>query len=302
MPIKIPDHLPAKEMLKDENIFVMDESRAFTQDIRPLKILILNLMPLKEQTETHLLRLLGNSPLQIDVTLLHTSTHKPRNTSHDHLNQFYKSIDDVKDNKYDGLIITGAPIEKLAYEEVNYWPELSQIMEWSKSNVTSTLHICWGALAGLYFHYGVDKYLLPEKVSGVFPHTTGFPTEKLLSGFDEEFLAPHSRNADVKKEDVEKVPELKILSEAEGAGLYIVASNNNKQIFVLGHPEYDAFTLQKEYERDLAIGIDPKLPVNYFPNNDTNKRPRLSWRAHANLLISNWLNYYVYQETPYELK
>ncbi|GAE94957.1 homoserine O-succinyltransferase [Gracilibacillus boraciitolerans JCM 21714] len=234
MPIKVPDLLPAKSKLQEENIFVMDESRAFTQDIRPMQILILNLMPIKQQTETHLLRLLGNSPLQIDVGLLRTNTHTSKNTSLEHLKQFYKSIDDVKSNKYDGLIITGAPIEKLPYEDVTYWEELSQIMEWSKNNVTSTLHICWGAMAGLYYHFGIDKYIMPEKLSGIYTHTLNDPREKLLSGFDEEYLVPHSRNADVRKEDIEKVSGLKILSESDKAGVYMVASTDGKQIFVTG--------------------------------------------------------------------
>ncbi|MFC4402140.1 homoserine O-acetyltransferase MetA [Gracilibacillus xinjiangensis] len=301
MPIKVPDLLPAKSKLQEENIFVMDESRAFTQDIRPLKILILNLMPLKQQTETHLLRLLGNSPLQLEVGLLHTSTHTSRNTSAEHLKQFYKSINDVKANRYDGLIITGAPIEKLPYEEVTYWEELSEIMEWSKTNVTSTLHICWGAMAGLYYHFGIDKYIMDDKLSGIYTHYLTDPQEKLLSGFDEEFVVPHSRNADIRKTDINKVPELKILSESEQAGVYIVASTDGKQIFITGHPEYDAYTLQKEYDRDIEAGLKPRIPVNYYPNNDPAKTPKLRWRTHSNMLISNWLNYYVYQETPYKL-
>ncbi|PWU67975.1 homoserine O-acetyltransferase MetA [Gracilibacillus dipsosauri] len=301
MPIKVPDLLPAKSKLQDENIFVMDESRAFSQDIRPLKILILNLMPLKQQTETHLLRLLGNSPLQIEIGLLHTNTHTSKNTSPEHLKQFYKSIDDVKANKYDGLIITGAPIENLAYEDVNYWEELTQIMEWSKKNVTSTLHICWGAMAGLYYHFGVDKYMMDKKLSGIYTHTLNDPREKLLSGFDEEYLAPHSRHADIRREDIESVPELKILSESDEAGVYLVASKDGKQIFITGHPEYDSYTLKKEYDRDEAAGLNPMLPINYFPNDDPTQQPRLRWRTHSNILISNWLNYYVYQETPYQL-
>jgi len=301
MPIKVPDMLPAKAKLQEENIFVMDESRAYKQDIRPLKILILNLMPLKEQTETHLLRLLGNSPLQIDVGLLHTSTHQSKNTSPEHLRQFYQSIDDVKESKYDGLIITGAPIEMLQYEDVNYWEELSEIMEWSKTNVTSTLHICWGAMAGLYYHYGIDKFIRKEKISGIYKHTINDSREKLLSGFDDEFLVPHSRYADFRREDIEKVPELKILSESEEAGLYLIASQDGKQIFMTGHPEYDAFTLQKEYERDKAAGLNPIIPENYFPNDDPSQQPKLRWRMHSSLLFSNWLNYYVYQQTPYQL-
>ncbi|GAB2565887.1 homoserine O-acetyltransferase MetA [Gracilibacillus alcaliphilus] len=301
MPIKVPDLLPAKSKLQEENIFVMDETRAFNQDIRPLKILILNLMPLKQQTETHLLRLLGNSPLQLEVGLLHTSTHQSKNTSPEHLKQFYKSIDDVKTNRYDGLIITGAPIELLPYEEVNYWEELTEIMEWSKKNVTSTLHICWGAMAGLYYHFGIDKYIMPHKLSGVFTHTVNDSKEKLVSGFDDEFLIPHSRNADIRKEDVEKEPELKILSESERAGVYLIASKDGRQIFTTGHPEYDAFTLKREYDRDQAAGLDPEVPENYFPHDDPTQTPKLRWRTNSNMLISNWLNYYVYQETPYEL-
>ncbi|UOQ84184.1 homoserine O-acetyltransferase MetA [Gracilibacillus salinarum] len=301
MPIKVPDLLPAKGKLQEENIFVMDESRAFTQDIRPLKILILNLMPLKQQTETHLLRLLGNSPLQIDIGLLHTSTHTSKNTSPEHMKQFYKSIEDVKQNKYDGLIITGAPIEKLPYEEVKYWDELSQIMEWSKTNVTSTLHICWGAMAGLYYHFNIDKYIMPTKLSGIYPHTLNDPREKLLSGFDEEFMVPHSRNADIRKEDIENTPGLKILSESDKAGVYLVASTDGKQIFVTGHPEYDSQTLKKEFDRDTAAGLHPQIPEDYFPDDDPEQIPKLRWRTHSNMLISNWLNYYVYQETPYEL-
>ncbi|WP_066187776.1 MULTISPECIES: homoserine O-acetyltransferase MetA [Gracilibacillus] len=301
MPIKVPDLLPAKSKLQEENIFVMDETRAFTQDIRPLKILILNLMPLKQQTETHLLRLLGNSPLQLEVSLLHTSTHQSKNTSPEHLQQFYKSIEDIKTNRYDGLIITGAPIELLPFEDVNYWDELAQIMEWSKENVTSTLHICWGAMAGLYYHFGIDKYIMPEKLSGVYSHTVNNPKEKLVSGFDDEFLIPHSRNADIRREDIEKDPRLTILSESELAGVYLVASKDGKQIFATGHPEYDAFTLKKEYDRDTAAGLEPVLPRNYFPNDDPTQIPKLRWRTNSSMLITNWLNYYVYQETPYEL-
>lgn len=301
MPIKIPDHLPAKEILQSENIFIMNESRAYKQDIRPLKILILNLMPLKEKTETHLLRLLGNSPLQVDISLLRTDTHISQNTPHQHLKSFYKTFNEVKDKRFDGLIITGAPVEHLEFEDVNYWEELKQIMDWSVNNVTSTLHICWGALAGLYHHYRISKYRLPEKVYGVFTHTVNNPNVKLLSGFDEEFLAPHSRFADFNREEMKANPELEILSESDEAGAYIVASKDGKQIFVTGHPEYDAFTLKEEYDRDIARGLTTSLPLNYFPNDDHNGRPLLRWRSHAYLLISNWLNYYVYQETPYEL-
>ncbi|WP_138420061.1 homoserine O-acetyltransferase MetA [Aquibacillus sediminis] len=302
MPIKVPDHLPAKDLLKEENIFVMDESRAFKQDIRPLKIVILNLMPLKEKTETQFLRLLANSPLQLEVTLLHPSTHTSKNTPHKHLQLFYKTIEDVKDSKFDGMIITGAPIEQLPFEDINYWEELTEIMDWSVENVTSTFHSCWGALAGLYHHYGVSKYNLIEKRYGVYTHRINGSNIKLLSGFDEEFVAPHSRIADVRREDVEAVSELDILSESDKAGIYLAASKDGKQIFVTGHPEYDACTLQEEYERDRKNGLKTKMPENYFPDDNTANRPLLRWRSHANLLISNWLNYYVYQETPYELR
>lgn len=301
MPIKVPDHLPAKEILNSENIFVMDESRAYSQDIRPLKIVILNLMPIKETTETQLLRLLGNTPLQVEVSFLYPSTHVSKNTSHEHLQTFYKTFADIKTKKYDGMIITGAPIEMLEFEEVNYWDELTQIMDWSKKSVTSTLHICWGAQAGLYYHYGINKYNRKEKIFGVYSHTIEKQNVKLLRGFDDEFLAPHSRHTDVKKEEIEKVEDLEILSESEEAGVYIIASKNGKQIFVTGHSEYDTCTLRDEYERDRKKGLDIHMPDNYFPNNDDRKLPRLRWRAHSNLLFSNWLNYYVYQETPYDL-
>ncbi|WP_216827834.1 homoserine O-acetyltransferase MetA [Alkalihalobacterium elongatum] len=302
MPIRVPDHLPAKETLTNENIFVMDESRAYKQDIRPLKIVILNLMPIKEVTETQLLRLLGNTPLQVDVVFIHPDTHKSKNTSEEHLSSFYKTFDDIKNQKFDGMIITGAPIEKLVFEEVNYWEELKKIMEWTISNVTSTLHICWGAQAGLYFHYGVPKYPLEKKMFGVFAHHVNNQMNvKLLRGFDDVFLAPHSRHTEVRREDIEKVPDLEILSESPEAGVYMVASKNGKQIFVSGHSEYDCCTLQDEYERDVNKGLNIDMPINYFPNNNVKEKPLLRWRAHSNLLFSNWLNYYVYQETPYDL-
>ncbi|WP_062047219.1 homoserine O-succinyltransferase [Bacillus sp. JCM 19034] len=301
MPIKVPDHLPAKEILNNENIFVMDESRAYSQDIRPLKIVILNLMPIKETTETQLLRLLGNTPLQVEVSFLHPSTHVSKNTSHEHLKAFYKTFDEIKMDKYDGMIITGAPVEMLEFEYVNYWEELTHIMEWSQKYVTSTLHICWAAQAGLYYHYGISKYHRKEKIFGVFSHTIEKQNVKLLRGFDDEFLAPHSRHTDVKIEDIEKVDDLEILSLSEEAGVYIVASKNGKQIFVTGHSEYDACTLRDEYERDREKGLNIQLPENYFPEDDERNQPRLRWRAHSNLLFSNWLNYYVYQETPYNL-
>ncbi|OIJ18979.1 homoserine O-succinyltransferase [Anaerobacillus alkalidiazotrophicus] len=301
MPIKIPDMLPAKEILLKENIFVMDESRAFSQDIRPLKIVILNLMPVKEVTETQLLRLLGNSPLQVEVVFIHPDTHESKNTSKKHLTAFYQTLDEIKDRKFDGMIITGAPIEHLPFEDVTYWSELKDIMDWSVSNVTSTLHICWGAQAGLYHHYGVPKYMLKEKVFGVFPHTISNPHVDLLRGFDDEYVVPQSRYTEVRREDIDKIPDIEILSESKEAGVNIVASKNGKQIFITGHFEYDATTLKVEYERDIQKGLDISCPINYFFNNDPTIAPRLRWRAHANLIFSNWLNYYVYQETPYDL-
>ncbi|OIJ12761.1 homoserine O-succinyltransferase [Anaerobacillus arseniciselenatis] len=301
MPIKIPDALPAKEILLNENIFVMDESRAFSQDIRPLQIVILNLMPVKEVTETQLLRLLGNTPLQVEVAFIHPDTHQSKNTSQHHLTTFYQTIDEIKERKFDGMIITGAPIEQLPFENVDYWNELKQIMDWSVSNVTSTLHICWGAQAGLYHHYEVPKYVLKEKIFGVFPHTITTRNVNLLRGFDDEYIVPQSRYTEVRREDIERIPDLEILSESSETGVNIVASRNGKQIFITGHFEYDATTLKTEYERDLEKGLDICYPINYFKNDDPASSPRLRWRAHANLIFSNWLNYYVYQETPYDL-
>ncbi|MBU7320714.1 homoserine O-acetyltransferase MetA [Paenibacillus oleatilyticus] len=301
MPIKVPDHLPAKEVLVNENIFVMDESVAFRQDIRPLRIVILNLMPTKETTETQLLRLIGNTPLQVEFILLHPKTHTSKNTSLEHLEQFYKTFEDIKHERFDGMIITGAPVEQLEFEEVNYWEELTQIMEWSKTHVTSTLHICWAAQAGLYYHFGVPKYPLEEKIFGVFPHTITTANVKLLRGFDELFLVPQSRHTDVRREDVARVEQLDILSESEEAGVYIAATKDGKQIFITGHSEYDACTLKYEYDRDVNKGMEIAIPKNYYPNNDPTRPPLNTWRAHANLLFSNWLNYYVYQETPYDL-
>lgn len=302
MPVKIPDHLPAKEILQNENIFVMDESRAYHQDIRPLRIALLNLMPTKETTETQILRLLANNPLQIEFVLLHPKTHTSKNTSPEHLAAFYKTFDDVKDEQFDGLIITGAPVEQMEFEEVSYWEELAQIMDWSREHVTSTLHICWAAQAGLYHHYQVPKYPLSEKMFGVFPHTCTQSHVKLMRGFDEVFFVPQSRHTEVRKEDIERVPDLEVLSESEESGVYIAASKDGKQIFVTGHSEYDACTLKWEYDRDKAKGLEVALPKNYYPNNDSSRAPLNMWRSHANLLFSNWLNYYVYQETPYELK
>lgn len=301
MPIKIPNELPAVRTLEAENIFVMTETRAITQDIRPLKILILNLMPTKVDTETQLSRLLGNTPLQVEIELMHTSTHKSKNISEEHLLAFYKEFSDVKDRYFDGLIITGAPVEKMEFEEVEYWDELTEIMEWSKSHVHSTLHICWGAQAGLYYHYGIKKYLMPEKLSGVYPHTVDYKRSILFRGFDETFYVPHSRYTTVKREDIEATPILKILASSEEAGVYAIITPGGKQVFLTGHSEYDAGTLEKEYKRDKALGIDPKVPKNYYPGDDDNKPPMLTWRAHATLLFTNWLNYFVYQTTPYDI-
>lgn len=301
MPIKIPDDLPAKETLNNENIFVMTEQRAIHQDIRPLRIAILNLMPTKIVTETQLLRLIGNTPLQVEVELLHPRTHTSKNTPAEHLTKFYKYFDDVRNEKFDGLIITGAPVELMEFEEVTYWNELVDIMEWSKKNVYSTFHICWGAQAGLYYHYGIRKYPLNEKLFGVFRHRICKPNTMLLRGFDEYFYAPHSRHTEIKREDVEKVSELDILSDSEEAGIYIIKTRGGRQVFVTGHSEYDRDTLKSEYERDIAKGLDIKIPKNYFPGDDPSNIPVVTWRSHANLLFSNWLNYYVYQETPYDL-
>lgn len=302
MPIKIQDKLPAIEILNRENIFVMTETRAMTQDIRPLKIAILNLMPIKVTTETHLLRLLSNTPLQVEVDLIHPSTHKSKNTDHKHLEIFYKTFKDIKDYNYDGLIITGAPVETLDFEKVSYWEELKEIMDWSKSHVTSTLHICWGALAGLYYHYNVEKYNTSEKISGIFRHTVNDKTVPIVRGFDDTFLAPHSRHAEVLRSEIETVKGLNIVSESDEAGIYIVISNDGKQIFVTGHSENDPLTLKDEYERDIKI--DPEgtsIPRNYFPNDDPTLDPVVNWRGHGNLFFINWLNYYVYQMTPFIL-
>ena len=301
MPIKIPNDLPAKKVLEGENIFVMTETRAITQDIRPLKILILNLMPKKIETETQLARLLGNTPLQVEPELIRTKSYQSKNVSEEHLLAFYKTFDDVKDRNFDGMIITGAPVEHLAFEDVEYWEELCAIMEWSKSHVHSTLHICWGAQAGLYYHHGVPKYPVPEKMFGVFPHRVERKSSILFRGFDEEFMVPQSRHTTVLREDIERVPELKILASSRETGIYAVSTENGRQIFVTGHSEYDADTLKNEYLRDLSQGKPIKMPVNYFPNDDETRPPRVSWRAHANLLFSNWLNYFVYQSTPYDL-
>lgn len=301
MPIKIPNELPAVKVLNSENIFVMTETRAITQDIRPLKLLILNLMPLKIDTETQLSRMLGNTPLQIEIELLKTNTYESKNTSAEHLLSFYKTFDEVRDRKFDGLIITGAPVEQMEFEEVEYWDELCEIMEWSKKNVTSTFHICWGAQAGLYYHYGIKKYPLEKKLFGVYPHTVEYKKSILMRGFDDTFYVPHSRHTTVKREDIEAVPELKILSTSPEAGVYAVSSKNGRQIFITGHSEYDPGTLRKEYLRDKNLGLPIEIPENYFPDNDDAKEPVSTWRAHANLLYTNWLNYFVYQTTPYDI-
>lgn len=301
MPIKVPDNLPAKEILTKENIFVMDESRAFKQDIRPLNILLLNLMPIKETTEVQIIRLLGNNALQIDVTLLHPKSHTSKTTPMQHMLNFYRTFDEIKAKTFDGMIITGAPIEHLDYEDVNYWNELKEIMEWSKENVTSTFHICWGAQAGLYYHYGIPKYSFNKKLFGVFEHRVLKKDKLLMRGFDDIFYVPHSRYTGIKTEDIEKVKELEILTISEDAGVYIVSSKDGKQIFVTGHSEYDPDTLKSEYLRDIDKGLDINIPKNYFKADNPNNEPLVRWRSHANLLYSNWLNYYVYQETPYDL-
>ena len=302
MPIKIPNELPAVRVLENENIFVMTEKRAMTQDIRPLKILLLNLMPNKIDTETQLSRLLGNTPLQVELELIHTSSHKSKNTSADHLLAFYKYFEDVKHKNYDGMIITGAPVEKLDFTEVEYWDELCEIMEWSKTHVHSTFHICWGAQAGLYYHFGIQKYMLPEKLSGIYAHNVDKKTSILFRGFDDRFFVPHSRYTGIHRSDIEANPALKLIASSEKAGVYAIATENGKQIFITGHPEYDEGTLKKEYDRDVLAGINPSVPENYFEDDDPTKPVIVRWRAHANLLYSNWLNYFVYQTTPYDIE
>lgn len=301
MPIRTQSDLPAKEILENENIFVMDEFRAINQDIRPLQIVILNLMPVKQDTELQLLRALSNTPLQIDVTFLNMKSHISLNTSANHLNRFYESFDDIKWKKFDGLIITGAPVEHMEYEEVDYWKELCEVMEWSKTNVTSTFHICWGAQAGLYYHYGLQKHILPKKVFGVYEHKVMNRKIPIVRGFDDYFMAPHSRHTEVKSEDIHACGALTVLAESEEAGVYLVMAGEGKQFFVMGHSEYDRLTLQEEYFRDKKKGLDIQVPKNYFPNDDPTQKPHLQWRSHSNNLYSNWLNYYVYQITPYVL-
>lgn len=302
MPIKIPNRLPAVKTLNEENIFVMTEKRAITQDIRPLKILVLNLMPKKVETETQFARLLGNSPLQVEMDLIHTKSHQSKNTSKEHLLAFYKTFDEVKNNKYDGMIITGAPVEHMEFEEVEYWDELCEIMKWSKKNVTSTFHICWGAQAGLYYHFGIKKYPTDKKMFGIFPHKVEYKKSILFRGFDDVFMVPQSRHTTVRREDIEKNPKLKILASSDETGVYAVSTNHGKQIFITGHSEYDVNTLKNEYFRDLEKGLPIDIPKNYFPDDNPENEPIVSWRAHANLLFSNWLNYFVYQTTPYDIE
>lgn len=301
MPVKIPTTLPARATLEQENIFVMDEERAIHQDIRPLRVAILNLMPTKIATETQLLRLLSNSALQVEVTLLHTATHESKNIDADHLLNHYLTFDDVSSEKFDGLIITGAPVEQMPFEEVEYWQELTEVMDWAESNVESTLYICWGAQAGLYHRYSIPKYDLPRKMFGVYEHRVLARTESLLRGFDDIFLAPHSRHTEIRRADVEEISDLSILAESDEAGLYILGTKDGRHFFVTGHSEYDPFTLKAEYDRDVNKGLPIHVPRNYYPNNDPTQTPQVRWRGHANLLFSNWLNYYVYQVTPYDL-
>lgn len=301
MPIKIPNNLPASNILESENIFVMHADRAYSQDIRPLKILILNLMPIKPVTETQLLRLLGNTPIQIEVDFIYTETYIPTHTSKDYLTEFYGTFKDIRHKKYDGFIITGAPVELLDFEDVAYWDELKAIMDWSKTHVYSTFHICWGAQAALYYFYGVPKHIMGEKKSGVYVHRLCVRYEKLFRGFDDEFYVPHSRNTENRREDIDKVSALKILAESEEAGVYAIANLDERQFFITGHAEYDPYTLKNEYERDVRAGLNPQIPQNYFPNDDPTREPIVKWRSVAHLLFANWLNYYVYQETPYEI-
>lgn len=302
MPIKVQDSLPATKQLRAENIFVMSEKKALHQDIRPLKIAIVNLMPTKITTETQLLRLLSNSPLQVEIDLLTMRSHKSKNTPDNHLKAFYKNFEDIKGSKYDGMIITGAPVENLDFSEVDYWDELREIMEWSKTHVTSTLHICWAAQAGLFYHYGIPKYSLPKKCSGVYRHRVRRSTAKIVRGFDSEFYAPHSRYTEVRAEDIKKIKDLEILADSDEAGVYIVFSKGGRRVFVTGHAEYDANTLAEEYRRDLEKGINPDIPAHYFRDDNPKKPPIVRWRSHASLLFSNWLNYFVYQATPYDIE
>ncbi|MBR1390259.1 MAG: homoserine O-succinyltransferase [Lachnospiraceae bacterium] len=300
MPIKTMNDLPAREILEKENIFVMDENRAKHQDIRQLEIGILNLMPLKEETELQVLRSLSNTPLQVDVSWITVNSHESKNTSKSHLNKFYQTFDEIRDSNLDGLIITGAPVELMEYEEVDYWEEFCEILQWTKTHVTSTLYLCWGAQAGLYYHYGIQKHLLDKKMFGIYRHRVLNRKVPLVRGFDDYFMAPHSRHTEIKREDIEKTGKLTILAESEEAGVFLAIADEGRKIFVMGHPEYDRRTLDKEYKRDLAKGLDIAKPVNYYPNDDVNAKPLLQWRSHGNMLYANWLNYYVYQQTPYE--
>lgn len=301
MPIRVQNDLPVKEILEKENIFVMDEHRAIHQDIRPIKIGLLNLMPLKEDTELQILRSLSNTPLQVDVVFVMVKSHQSKNTSVNHLNRFYEIFDDIKDQKFDGFIITGAPVEQMPFEDVDYWDELKEIMEWTKTHVTSTIHLCWGAQAGLYYHYGINKVQLPEKLFGIFEHKVMNRKIPLVRGFDDNFFAPHSRHTDVPIEKIREDDRIMILAESKEAGVFLAMAEDGRQIFVMGHPEYDRITLDTEYKRDLAKGLKIKMPVNYYPENDSEKKPLLTWRAHGNILYENWLNYYVYQVTPYDM-
>jgi len=301
LPIQIPNDLPATATLQEENIFVMTETRAVSQRIRPLEIVLLNLMPTKVATETQLSRLLGNTPLQVHLELMHTTSHKSKNVSQEHLLTFYKSFEELKHRKFDGMVITGAPVEHMPFEEVDYWPELCEIMEWTKTNVHSTFHICWGAQAGLYYHYGINKHQMDQKLFGVYPHTADYKRSILLRGFDDIFWAPHSRHTTVLREDIEAVPGLRVVASSEQAGVYAAMNKEGRQIFVTGHSEYDPDTLLKEYNRDKALGLPIAVPENYFPNDDPSQPPLVRWRGHGNLLFSNWLNYFVYQTTPYDI-
>jgi len=301
VPIQIPNDLPATATLQEENIFVMTENRAVSQRIRPLEIVLLNLMPTKVATETQLSRLLGNTPLQVHLELMHTTSYKSKNVSQEHLLTFYKSFDELKHRKFDGMVITGAPVENMPFEDVDYWKELCEIMEWTKTNVHSTFHICWGAQAGLYYHYGINKHPMEKKLFGVYPHTADYKRSILLRGFDDVFWAPHSRHTTVLREDIEAVPGLRVIASSEKAGVYAAMSREGRQIFVTGHSEYDPDTLYKEYKRDKDLGLDIAVPENYFPGDDPTQPPLVRWRGHANLLFSNWLNYFVYQTTPYDI-
>lgn len=302
MPVRVPVSLPAVEALKTENIFVIDEQRASSQDIRPLRIAILNLMPLKIMTETDLLRLLSNTPLQIELDFIDTDSHVCKNTPREHIETFYKSFDDIRHNNYDGFIVTGAPVEKVDFDEVDYWDELCDIFEWAKTHVTSTLYICWAAFAGLFYHYGVPKHVIEHKISGVFKHHILDPMNPIFRGFDDEFFVPHSRFSEVRRTDIEKVPELSIISESDDAGVYVVMARGGREFFITGHSEYSPRTLDFEYHRDLDKGMNPSIPTNYYKNDDPTQEPIVRWRSHANLLFTNWLNYFVYQETPYDIR